>query len=174
MSKYWCKPCKTFVLDTKLGKSQHEASVRHKSSMDRMIRDLNRTKVQAQRSDRDAKRILEQIEKAVGGEIGTSAPSSAPVAATKTITTTAAKPTSSTTPSQKVPMISSKSKVLPSFIQKKPTSTKQKSSVLGMLPDGLPPSSSVGGIQPKSGGSRIAKGGAGGSKGFSNGSVKRS
>ncbi|KAK9240855.1 hypothetical protein V1525DRAFT_369450 [Lipomyces kononenkoae] len=67
MSKYWCKPCKTFVLDTKLGKSQHEASVRHKSSMDRTLRDLHRQKTQAERDERDAKRILEGIERSVGG-----------------------------------------------------------------------------------------------------------
>ncbi|KAJ8102124.1 hypothetical protein POJ06DRAFT_300022 [Lipomyces tetrasporus] len=67
MSKYWCKPCKTFVLDTKLGRSQHEASVRHKSSMDRTLRDLHRQKAQSERNERDAKRILAGIERSVSG-----------------------------------------------------------------------------------------------------------
>ncbi|KAK9370165.1 hypothetical protein V1509DRAFT_616886 [Lipomyces kononenkoae] len=67
MSKYWCKPCKTFVLDTKLGQSQHEASVRHKSSMNRTLRDLHRQKTQAERDERDAKRILEGIERSISG-----------------------------------------------------------------------------------------------------------
>ncbi|KAK9492741.1 hypothetical protein V1508DRAFT_386719 [Lipomyces doorenjongii] len=80
MSKYWCKPCKTFVLDTKLGRSQHEASVRHKSSMDRTLRDLHRQKVQAERSERDAKRILESIERSVSGA---SSKTSTPAVATK-------------------------------------------------------------------------------------------
>ncbi|KAK9376904.1 uncharacterized protein V1513DRAFT_438506 [Lipomyces chichibuensis] len=81
MSKYWCKPCKTFVLDTKLGRSQHEASVRHKSSMDRTLRDLHRQKVQAERSERDAKRILQGIERSVSGS--SSKASSTPAVATK-------------------------------------------------------------------------------------------
>ncbi|KAK9460084.1 uncharacterized protein V1516DRAFT_484629 [Lipomyces oligophaga] len=66
MSKYWCKPCKSFVLDTKLGKSQHEISSKHKSSIDRTLKDLHRQKVQQERNDRDAKRILNQIEKTIG------------------------------------------------------------------------------------------------------------
>ncbi|KAK9478135.1 hypothetical protein V1514DRAFT_331712 [Lipomyces japonicus] len=68
MSKYWCKPCKTFVLDTKLGKSQHEASSRHKASLTRNLRDLHRQKSQAQRDDASAKRMLENIEKMVGSK----------------------------------------------------------------------------------------------------------
>ncbi|KAK9451815.1 uncharacterized protein V1518DRAFT_409614 [Limtongia smithiae] len=67
MSKYWCKPCKTFVLDSKLGRSQHEVSSRHKSSMDRTLRDLHRQKSQAEHNDRNAQRILQQIERAVSG-----------------------------------------------------------------------------------------------------------
>ncbi|KAK9326407.1 hypothetical protein V1517DRAFT_311698 [Lipomyces orientalis] len=80
MSKYWCKPCKTFVLDTKLGRSQHEASVRHKSSMDRTLRDLHRQKAQSERNERDAKRILAGIERSVGAS------------SSKQVSTTASKP----------------------------------------------------------------------------------
>ncbi|KAK9456097.1 hypothetical protein V1511DRAFT_487007 [Dipodascopsis uninucleata] len=77
MSKYWCKPCKTFVLDTKLGKSQHEASGRHKYSMERTLRDMHRQKMQSKRDDREAKRVLEEIERAVSGTTSTASKKSA-------------------------------------------------------------------------------------------------
>lgn len=45
MGKYWCKPCKTYVDDTKLQRAQHEKSLRHKNNLANYIKDL---KTQAQ------------------------------------------------------------------------------------------------------------------------------
>ncbi|KAK9382043.1 uncharacterized protein V2V93DRAFT_366267 [Kockiozyma suomiensis] len=152
MSKYWCKPCKTFVLDTKLGKSQHESSVRHKSSMDRTLRELNRSKIQVQRNEREAKRILNQIDKAVSGESGSptstnSSNSTASIkASSKPITSVSVQKSSTTAKptSKPVPLSFFNGSNKPGISSKTATGSKPKPKVLGMLPDGVP-------IQPMSG-----------------------
>ncbi|KAK9475142.1 uncharacterized protein V1510DRAFT_410140 [Dipodascopsis tothii] len=69
MGKYWCKPCKTFVIDSKLGRTQHETSGRHKASMNRTLRDLHRNQQASERSERDAKAMLASIERMVGPSV---------------------------------------------------------------------------------------------------------
>ena len=38
--KYWCKHCKTYVRDTKLEKTNHEATPKHQGNLKRFLRDL--------------------------------------------------------------------------------------------------------------------------------------
>jgi hypothetical protein len=40
--KFWCKHCKIFVRDTKLEKTNHEATPRHQGNLKRFLRDLHR------------------------------------------------------------------------------------------------------------------------------------
>lgn len=40
--KYWCKHCKTYVRDTKLEKTNHEATPKHQGNLKRFLRDLHR------------------------------------------------------------------------------------------------------------------------------------
>ncbi|KAK9485966.1 hypothetical protein V1527DRAFT_465420 [Lipomyces starkeyi] len=161
MSKYWCKPCKTFVLDTKLGRSQHEASVRHKSSMDRTLRDLHRQKVQAERNERDAKRILEGIERSVSGSYSKT---SAPAPATKP----GIGPARSTAPTVNSVSVAKSGSVSAPQIYKSSLSTSKSASSYG--------SRILGGREEKTmmNSNRISKPGSGGSGSsgqlFSNGS----
>ncbi|KUJ20666.1 uncharacterized protein LY89DRAFT_666318 [Mollisia scopiformis] len=40
--KYWCKHCKTYIRDTKLEKTNHEATPKHQGNLKRFLRDLHR------------------------------------------------------------------------------------------------------------------------------------
>lgn len=40
--KYWCKHCKIFVRDTKLERSNHDATSKHQGNLKRFLRDLHR------------------------------------------------------------------------------------------------------------------------------------
>jgi hypothetical protein len=40
--KYWCKHCNTYVRDTKLEKTNHEATPKHQGNLKRFLRDLHR------------------------------------------------------------------------------------------------------------------------------------
>ncbi|KAK9333188.1 hypothetical protein V1520DRAFT_182692 [Lipomyces starkeyi] len=159
MSKYWCKPCKTFVLDTKLGRSQHEASVRHKSSLDRALRDLHRQKVQAERNERDAKRILEGIERSVSGSYSKTA---TPALATKS----GIGPGRPTAPTVNSVSVAKSGSVSAPPIYKSSLSTSRSAGSYG--------SSILGVRQEKTNSNRITKPGSGGSSSsgqlFSNGS----
>lgn len=48
MSKYWCKPCKCYVVDSKLEKSQHEKSSRHKHHLSAYLTELRTLKKKAE------------------------------------------------------------------------------------------------------------------------------
>ncbi|KAF2667490.1 hypothetical protein BT63DRAFT_456786 [Microthyrium microscopicum] len=71
--KYWCKFCKVFVKDTKLEKSQHEATGRHQGAIQKSLRDLHRGK---ERDERDAQRAKDEVARLTGVVAAKSAPSS--------------------------------------------------------------------------------------------------
>ena len=56
--KYWCKHCKTFVRDTKLEKTNHEATPKHQGNLKRFLRDLHRGH---EREERDAQRAKDEV-----------------------------------------------------------------------------------------------------------------
>ena len=40
--KYWCKHCGIYVRDTKLERTNHEATGKHQGALKRFLRDLHR------------------------------------------------------------------------------------------------------------------------------------
>lgn len=56
--KYYCKHCATFVTDTKIGRTNHEATAKHQVSLKRFLRDLHRT---SERNERDAERAKREV-----------------------------------------------------------------------------------------------------------------
>lgn len=56
--KYWCKHCKTFVRDTKVEKTNHEATPKHQGNLKRFLRDLHRGH---EREERDAQRAKDEV-----------------------------------------------------------------------------------------------------------------
>ncbi|KAI4201986.1 MAG: hypothetical protein LQ350_002891 [Teloschistes chrysophthalmus] len=66
--KYWCKHCKTFVRDTKLEKTNHEASPKHQGNIKRFLRDLHRGH---EREERDMDRAKSEVERLNGVVAGT-------------------------------------------------------------------------------------------------------
>ncbi|KAL8863130.1 MAG: hypothetical protein Q9178_000504 [Gyalolechia marmorata] len=67
--KYWCKHCKTFVRDTKLEKSNHEATAKHQGNIKRFLRDLHRGH---EREEREKDRAKNEVERLNGVVLGTS------------------------------------------------------------------------------------------------------
>ncbi|KAI4287624.1 MAG: hypothetical protein L6R35_003120 [Caloplaca aegaea] len=70
--KYWCKHCKTFVRDTKLEKTNHEATAKHQGNIKRFLRDLHRGH---ERVERDKDRAKSEVERLNGVVSGTAQPS---------------------------------------------------------------------------------------------------
>ncbi|KAI4176563.1 MAG: hypothetical protein LQ346_007853 [Caloplaca aetnensis] len=68
--KYWCKHCKTFVRDTKLEKTNHEATAKHQGNIKRFLRDLHRGH---EREERDKDRAKNEVDRLNGLVSGTSA-----------------------------------------------------------------------------------------------------
>ncbi|KAL8771082.1 MAG: hypothetical protein Q9194_004989 [Teloschistes cf. exilis] len=66
--KYWCKHCKTFVRDTKLEKTNHEATPKHQGNIKRFLRDLHRGH---EREERDKDRAKSEVERLNGVVSGT-------------------------------------------------------------------------------------------------------
>ncbi|KAI4171146.1 MAG: hypothetical protein LQ348_006988 [Seirophora lacunosa] len=66
--KYWCKHCKTFVRDTKLEKTNHEATAKHQGNIKRFLRDLHRGH---EREERDKDRAKSEVERLNGVVSGT-------------------------------------------------------------------------------------------------------
>ncbi|KAL8742951.1 MAG: hypothetical protein Q9190_004642 [Brigantiaea leucoxantha] len=58
--KYWCKHCKTFVRDTKLERTNHEATAKHQGNIKRFLRDLHRGH---EREERDKERAKIEVER---------------------------------------------------------------------------------------------------------------
>ena len=65
--KYWCKHCKTFVRDTKLEKTNHEATPKHQGNLKRFLRDLHRGHEREERDKELARREFERVNGVVSG-----------------------------------------------------------------------------------------------------------
>ncbi|RWA14841.1 hypothetical protein EKO27_g317 [Xylaria grammica] len=59
--KYWCKHCSTYVRDTKLERTNHEATAKHQSSLKRFLRDIHRGHENEQREKDRAKREIDRL-----------------------------------------------------------------------------------------------------------------
>ncbi|KAI1630840.1 hypothetical protein F4809DRAFT_229109 [Biscogniauxia mediterranea] len=79
--KYWCKHCSIYVRDTKLERTNHEATAKHQSALKRFLRDLHRGHDQELREKDRAKREIERLNGVVGGP---SSSSSSPSTSTST------------------------------------------------------------------------------------------
>ncbi|KAI5859250.1 hypothetical protein GGS23DRAFT_326743 [Durotheca rogersii] len=64
--KYWCKHCSTYVRDTKLERTNHEATAKHQGALKRFLRDLHRGHDKEQREKEYAKREIERLNGVVG------------------------------------------------------------------------------------------------------------
>ncbi|KAK3940437.1 WW domain-binding protein 4 [Diplogelasinospora grovesii] len=61
--KYWCKHCQVYVRDTKLERTNHEASGRHQGAIKRSLRDLHRG---AEREEKEKERARREVERLNG------------------------------------------------------------------------------------------------------------
>ena len=61
--KYWCKHCKTFIRDTKLEKTNHEATPKHQGNLKRFLRDLHKGH---EREERDKQRAKDEVDRLNG------------------------------------------------------------------------------------------------------------
>ncbi|KAI8625899.1 hypothetical protein F5Y19DRAFT_234570 [Xylariaceae sp. FL1651] len=59
--KYWCKHCSTYVRDTKLERTNHEATAKHQSALKRFLRDLHRNHENELRDKDRAKREVDRL-----------------------------------------------------------------------------------------------------------------
>ncbi|KAI0453018.1 hypothetical protein F5B21DRAFT_313629 [Xylaria acuta] len=59
--RYWCKHCSTYVRDTKLERTNHEATAKHQSALKRFLRDLHRGHENEQREKDRAKREIDRL-----------------------------------------------------------------------------------------------------------------
>ncbi|KAI0505739.1 hypothetical protein F5B22DRAFT_495421 [Xylaria bambusicola] len=59
--KYWCKHCSTYVRDTKLERTNHEATAKHQSALKRFLRDLHRSHENEEREKDRAKREIDRL-----------------------------------------------------------------------------------------------------------------
>ena len=71
--KYWCKHCKTFVRDTKLEKTNHEATPKHQGNLKRFLRDLHKGHEREEREKQRAKDEVDRLNGVVSGS-GSKAP----------------------------------------------------------------------------------------------------
>ncbi|KAI0191952.1 hypothetical protein EV127DRAFT_51436 [Xylaria flabelliformis] len=85
--KYWCKHCSTYVRDTKLERTNHDATAKHQSALKRFLRDLHRGHENEQREKDRAKREIDRLN---GITTKPSASSSSSTAGAATATATAA------------------------------------------------------------------------------------
>lgn len=70
--KYWCKQCGIYVRDTKLDRANHESTGKHKSALQRSLRDLHRGHEREEREKDRAKREVERLNGVVSGKPSTS------------------------------------------------------------------------------------------------------
>ena len=75
--KYWCKHCGIYVRDTKLERTNHEATGKHQGALKRFLRDLHRGHEQEQREKDRARREIERL----NGIVPTASSSSSATAA---------------------------------------------------------------------------------------------
>jgi hypothetical protein len=71
--KFWCKHCKVFVRDTKLEKTNHEATPRHQGNLKRFLRDLHRGH---EKDEKDKERAKSEVARLNGLVTGGGAASS--------------------------------------------------------------------------------------------------
>ncbi|KAK5626515.1 hypothetical protein RRF57_002230 [Xylaria bambusicola] len=74
--KYWCKHCSTYVRDTKLERTNHEATAKHQSGLKRFLRDLHRSHENELREKDRAKREIDRLNGITTSRPSTSIPSS--------------------------------------------------------------------------------------------------
>ncbi|KAK4128063.1 ankyrin [Parathielavia appendiculata] len=72
-NKYWCKHCSVFVRDTKLERTNHEATAKHQGAVKRSLRDLHRNADNKEREKERAKREVERLNGVVSGSASSSA-----------------------------------------------------------------------------------------------------
>ncbi|KAL9130180.1 MAG: hypothetical protein Q9217_001574 [Psora testacea] len=65
--KYWCKHCKTFVKDTKLEKTNHEATPKHQGNLQRFLRQLHQGHEREEREKQRAKDEVDRLNGMVSG-----------------------------------------------------------------------------------------------------------
>ncbi|KAH9208433.1 hypothetical protein DL95DRAFT_414804 [Leptodontidium sp. 2 PMI_412] len=65
--KYWCKHCKTYVRDTKLEKTNHEATPKHQGNLKRFLRDLHRGHEKDEKDKERSKLEVERLKGLVSG-----------------------------------------------------------------------------------------------------------
>ncbi|KAI5839900.1 hypothetical protein DFP73DRAFT_580187 [Morchella snyderi] len=74
--KYYCKHCKTFVVDTPVSKKNHDASPKHQGALKRFLRDLHRTTEREATAATAAKREVARLNALVSGPSSSSSSSS--------------------------------------------------------------------------------------------------
>ncbi|KAH8808589.1 hypothetical protein F5884DRAFT_377021 [Xylogone sp. PMI_703] len=74
--KYWCKHCKVYVRDTKLEKTNHEATPRHQGNLKRFLRDLHRGHEKEEKDRERAKAEIARLNGLTGPAVGSSSESS--------------------------------------------------------------------------------------------------
>jgi hypothetical protein len=65
--KYWCKHCSVFVRDTKLERTNHEATAKHQGAVKRALRDLHLNADQKEREKERARREVDRLNGVVSG-----------------------------------------------------------------------------------------------------------
>lgn len=65
--KYWCKHCQVYVRDTKLEKTNHEATAKHQGALKRFLRDLHRGHEKEEREKERARREIDRLNGVVSG-----------------------------------------------------------------------------------------------------------
>ncbi|RPA87226.1 hypothetical protein BJ508DRAFT_410758 [Ascobolus immersus RN42] len=92
--KYYCKHCTTFVVDTKIGRTNHEATAKHQVALKRFLRELHRTSERNERDSERAKREVARLNALTGSgtvdtketkEDGTDKPKPRPIAVPKPV-----------------------------------------------------------------------------------------
>jgi len=71
---YWCKFCKAYVRDTGIERSKHEATWKHKSAIERNLRNLHKGEVQKDREKQRAQSEVERLKGIVGNKVAESSP----------------------------------------------------------------------------------------------------
>jgi hypothetical protein len=92
--RYWCKHCKVYVRDTKLERTNHDATPRHQGNIKRFLRDLHRGHEKDEKEKDRAKNEVARLKGLVSGTGGESSSSASaagrlPPPPTKTVATTA-------------------------------------------------------------------------------------
>lgn len=72
--KYWCKHCQVYVRDTKLERSNHDATAKHQNALKRFLRDLHRGHDKEEREKDRAKREIERLNGVVGSSSSSAGP----------------------------------------------------------------------------------------------------